>query len=245
MWLIRADQRNPVRTAGVGGWQHRGRLDRTVDRPGAPRHETPAAIVHFDAGVRQSAPEPRAEQGNTARTAPLPLTPQPRRASLGAHQPRRRGGGLVSAPSEVAFIAFGLGSQAILAAFFAARRWRPRSADRYGRLAYAVAGLGLPLGIWFLAGGNSWRLYAGPMMLGCWAVFGSYLDLWRKVEWRSPPRPGLLVPYVALYFWGADVSVVAALGPAARRVGSIPGPVCCQHRPEPHRACPQSGTPPR
>jgi hypothetical protein len=107
----------------------------------------------------------------------------------------------VPAPPEAAFIVFGLGSQAVLAAFFAARRWRPRLANSYGWLAYAVAGLGLPLGLWFLAAGYSWRLYAGPLLLGCWAVFGSYLDLWRRVEWRSPPRAGLLVPYVALYFW--------------------------------------------
>ena len=105
------------------------------------------------------------------------------------------------APAEAAFIAFGLGSQAVLAAFFAARRWRPRLADTFGRLAYAIAGLGLPLGLWMLAGGQSWRLYVGPLLLGAWALFGSYLDLWRRVEWRSPPKPGLLIPYVALYFW--------------------------------------------
>ncbi|MET4136877.1 hypothetical protein [Pseudarthrobacter sp. PvP090] len=103
--------------------------------------------------------------------------------------------------ADTAFIAFGLGTQTLLAAFFAARRWRPRLADRYGWLAYAVAGLGLPLGIWFLAGGQPWRLYTGPLLLGCWAALGSYLDLWRRMEWRSPPRMGLLIPYVALYFW--------------------------------------------
>lgn len=104
-------------------------------------------------------------------------------------------------PTEAAFIVFGLGSQAVLAAFFAARRWRPGLADRLGWLAYAVAGLGLPLGLWFLTGGQSWRLYVGPLLLGGWSLYGSYLDLWRRVEWRSPPRPGLLIPYVALYFW--------------------------------------------
>ncbi|HJV98699.1 MAG TPA: hypothetical protein VJ617_06360 [Arthrobacter sp.] len=104
-------------------------------------------------------------------------------------------------PAEALFIAFGLGSQAVLCAFFAARRWRQRLAARLGWLAYAIAGLGLPLAIWFLAEGESWRLYAGPLLLGLWALFGSYLDLWRRVEWRSPPKYGLLVPYVALYFW--------------------------------------------
>ncbi|KUM37287.1 hypothetical protein [Arthrobacter sp. EPSL27] len=104
-------------------------------------------------------------------------------------------------PEETVFTAFGLGSQALLVAYFAARRWRPPLADRFGWLAYGATGLGLPLGLWFLAGEQSWRLFGGPLLLGCWAVFGSYLDLWRRVEWRSPPRFALLVPYVALYFW--------------------------------------------
>ena len=148
------------------------------------------AAAGFDAGPGKVPPD-RAKCHGPPKN---PLTAPPRRASLGAQQPRRRGGGRVPAPPEAAFIVFGLGSQAVLAAFFAARRWRPRLANRYGWLAYAVAGLGLPLGLWFLAAGYSWRLYAGPLLLGCWAVFGSYLDLWRRVEWRSPPRPGCWSP---------------------------------------------------
>ena len=56
------------------------------------------------------------------------------------------------------FTAFGIASQAILVCFFAARRWSPLLAQRFGWLAYAFAGLGLPVGAWLFLGGQSWRL---------------------------------------------------------------------------------------
>jgi hypothetical protein len=101
----------------------------------------------------------------------------------------------------VAFAAFGLVSQAVLVMFFAARRWRPRMAERHGWIAYAFAGLGFPLGAWLILGGQSWTLCAGPLLLALWAVLGAVVDLWRRIEWRTPIRWGVFVPYVALYFW--------------------------------------------
>jgi hypothetical protein len=44
--------------------------------------------------------------------------------------------------AQGAFTNFGLASQALLAAFFAARRRWPRRADRLGRAAYALAAPG-------------------------------------------------------------------------------------------------------
>ena len=101
----------------------------------------------------------------------------------------------------VAFAAFGLASQAVLVMFFAARRWRSRMAERYGWIVYAFAGLGLPLGAWLILGGQSWRLYAGPLLLALWAALGAAVDLWRRIEWRTPIGWSVFVPYVALYFW--------------------------------------------
>jgi hypothetical protein len=100
-----------------------------------------------------------------------------------------------------AFTAFGIASQAVLVCFFSARRWAPALAVRYGWVAYAFAGLGLPLGAWLILGGQSWRLYAGPLLMASWALFGAAVDLWRPREWRSPVEWSVLVPYVALYFW--------------------------------------------
>ena len=103
--------------------------------------------------------------------------------------------------ATVAFAAFGLASQAVLVVYFAVRRWRPPLADQYGWIAYAFAGLGLPLGVWLLLGGQSWRLCVGPLLLSLWAAMGAAVDLWRRIEWRTPIRWGVFVPYVALYFW--------------------------------------------
>lgn len=99
------------------------------------------------------------------------------------------------------FAAYGLGTQTVLVCFFAARRWSPRLAQRFGWVAYAFAGLGLPLGIWLLVGGESWRIYVGPILMAAWALFGAVVDLWRPIQWRDPVRWSVLVPYVALYFW--------------------------------------------
>ena len=102
----------------------------------------------------------------------------------------------------LAFAAFGLGSQALLAAYFAARRWSPQTAQRFGWIAYAFALLGLPLGGWLLVGEGSQTLGIGPILLGLWAALGVVVDLWLQVEWRVPIRLSVFIPYVALYFFG-------------------------------------------
>jgi hypothetical protein len=101
----------------------------------------------------------------------------------------------------VAFASFGIVSQALLLAFFAARRWSPQVAKRFGWLAYAFAALGLPLGGWLFLGGQSWRLYGGPLLLALWAGLGASVDLWLRVQWRAPIKWSVFVPYVALYFF--------------------------------------------
>ena len=102
----------------------------------------------------------------------------------------------------VGFAAFGVASQAMLVCFFVARRWWPSIALRFGWLAYAFAGLGLPLGLWLLLGGEPWRFYVGPMLMAAWALFGAFVDPWRPRQWRRPPIVwNVFVPYLALYFW--------------------------------------------
>lgn len=98
-----------------------------------------------------------------------------------------------------AFMILGIGTQLLLVAFFAARRWAPDRALPLGRLAYSAAGLGLPLSVWLATDGQGWRLWAGPLILAAWAAFGATLDLWRKLEWRDPIVPRLFAPFVTLY----------------------------------------------
>jgi hypothetical protein len=103
--------------------------------------------------------------------------------------------------AELLFVAFGLATQALLLGFFAARRWSRPTADRFGWVVYALAGLGLPLGAWLLVDGQSWRMFVGPLLTAAWAAFGAGVDLWRPSEWRRPPIAwNVFVPYLALYF---------------------------------------------
>ena len=103
--------------------------------------------------------------------------------------------------AEAAFTAFGLASQAFLLGFFAAVRWGPRVAARVGWTVYAFAGLGLPLGLWLLVGGQPWRLFVGPLLMALWALLVAYVDIWRPRPWRRPPIAWtVLIPFVALFF---------------------------------------------
>ena len=99
------------------------------------------------------------------------------------------------------FVCFGTGSQLVLAAYFAARRWAPRVSGLLGLIAYALGGMGLLVAAWLAAGGESWRLWSGPVLLALWAGFGAIVDIWRKIPWREPVRLSVFVPYVTLYFF--------------------------------------------
>jgi hypothetical protein len=38
-------------------------------------------------------------------------------------------------------------------------------------------------------------------LLAAWAMLGAFVDLGRRIEWRSPIKWTVFIPYVALYFW--------------------------------------------
>ena len=99
----------------------------------------------------------------------------------------------------VAFAAFGIGSQVVLVAFFACRRWAPKLAGRYGPIAYAFGLLGLAVGAWLAISGASWRLFAGPVIFSVWAAYGAWVDLFRRIDWRLRVRWNVLGPYLTLY----------------------------------------------
>ena len=62
-----------------------------------------------------------------------------------------------------------------------------------------VGTLGLILGILFLAGDQPWYIVAAPLVNSIWAAFGYYVDTYRQIEWRSPPRWPVFIPYVGLF----------------------------------------------
>ncbi len=99
----------------------------------------------------------------------------------------------------IAFAVFGVASQGVPVCFFAARRWSPGVARRFGWLAYAFAGFGLPIGAGLFLSGESWRLVIGLLLMAVWALVGVVVDLWRQRQWRDPIKWNVFVPYVGLF----------------------------------------------
>ncbi len=103
---------------------------------------------------------------------------------------------------QVVFAIFGLASQALLVAFFAARRSWPSRADGLGKASYGFAALGLPLAILLVVGGQRATLWIGPLLMAAWALFGTIVDVWRPRPWRGPPiQWNVLGPYLVVYFF--------------------------------------------
>ncbi len=70
-------------------------------------------------------------------------------------------------------------------------------------LGAAIITLGVPAGlalVSFIRSGSGWPFYAGPVcfMLFVAAEFG--LDYLLNLEFRSPRRPDILIPYLLLFF---------------------------------------------
>jgi hypothetical protein len=102
--------------------------------------------------------------------------------------------------AEGAFVAFGLASQSLLVAFFAARRWWPRHGERLGMAGYGFAALGLPLAVLLALAGAPGTLLVGPPLMGAWALLGWTVDVYRPRPWRGPPIDlRVMVPFVGVY----------------------------------------------
>ena len=101
---------------------------------------------------------------------------------------------------QALFVAFAFLVQVLLIINFVARNWRPSLERKHGWLLYTMVGLlGLILGILFLAGDQPWYIVAAPLVNSIWAAFGYYVDTYRQISWRSPPRWPVFIPYVGLF----------------------------------------------
>jgi hypothetical protein len=101
--------------------------------------------------------------------------------------------------TEVLFIAWAFLFQAVLIIHFALRKWRFHIVMRYGWIVYA---LGLPaagLSIYLLLAGESWSFWLAGFLYLIWAIFGYTVEYVQHIEWRSPIRWSILMPYLTLY----------------------------------------------
>ena len=70
-------------------------------------------------------------------------------------------------------------------------------------LGYVMIALGVPAAVAmvaFLLSGAGWLYWLGPALYLAFVVFEVIVDYVRPVEFRSPRRPEILVPYLLLFF---------------------------------------------
>jgi len=96
------------------------------------------------------------------------------------------------------FTIFGFASQILLLGFFAAHLWRRAEDVRLGRLVYGMGVVALLLGIAFVAQGQPWYLVLAFALYAGWSALGAFVDIFRPIAWREPPRLSILIPYAGL-----------------------------------------------
>ncbi len=71
------------------------------------------------------------------------------------------------------------------------------------RIGLVIAALAVPACaalVDFVRQGSAW--WMGPAIFVTFVILMLVVDYWRPIEFRSPPRPSVLVPYLVLFFGG-------------------------------------------
>lgn len=97
------------------------------------------------------------------------------------------------------YVIWALLFQIVLILHFALRRWRFDTAMRYGRMVYALSIPAAVLSIFMVLGGKTWSLWIGGFIYLVWGVYGFWVEYVKKIQWRSPPRWQVFIPYILLY----------------------------------------------
>lgn len=98
------------------------------------------------------------------------------------------------------FIIWAFLFQILLIAHFAIRKPLFESYTvKYGWIFYALCIPAIVISIVFIRGGKSWSFWLGGFLFLVYAVFGYWVDFVAQIQFRSPIRPSVAVPYVVLY----------------------------------------------
>ncbi len=100
---------------------------------------------------------------------------------------------------ETLYAATALLFQALLVAHFALRRWRFQLVLHYGWIFYALSLPAAAVSVALFAAGAPWYLWIGGGLFVVWAAFGGWVEYVRRLEWRTPIRWSIFIPYIALY----------------------------------------------
>jgi hypothetical protein len=101
---------------------------------------------------------------------------------------------------DILFVVWAFLFQVALIVHFSLRRWLFSAyIERYGWLLYVLALPAFVVSLILLRGGKSWSLWLGGVIFLVWGLYGFIVEYVRRIEWRSPIRWSVFVPYVFLY----------------------------------------------
>jgi hypothetical protein len=90
--------------------------------------------------------------------------------------------------------------QVILIAHFALRRrFFVSYTLQYGWIVYALCIPAVAISVLLLLGGKNWSFWLGGFLFLLFAAFGYWVDYVAEIEFRSPFRVSIALPYVLLY----------------------------------------------
>jgi hypothetical protein len=100
---------------------------------------------------------------------------------------------------DLLFVSTSFLFQIILVFHFALRKWRFKTAIRYGWIVYVLSIPAAAISILILVRGKSWGLWLGGFIYIIWAIYGYYVEYIKKIQWRSPIYWPVFGPYIVLY----------------------------------------------
>jgi len=100
---------------------------------------------------------------------------------------------------EILFVVFAFLFQIVLILHFAMRKWYFDLAIRRGWIVYALSLPAVALSLYLLLNNQLWDYWAAGFLFLAWAAFGYLVEYKLRIEFRLPPRWGILVPYLLLY----------------------------------------------
>jgi hypothetical protein len=101
---------------------------------------------------------------------------------------------------EFLFVLWAFFFQIVLILHFAFRkRFFENYTLKYGWMVYALSLPAVVISFILLLGGKPWAFWLGGFLFLVYAAFGYWVDYIKGIQWRSPPRYSILIPYVSLY----------------------------------------------
>lgn len=100
---------------------------------------------------------------------------------------------------ELLYVITAIIFQIVLVIHFAIRKWRFETAIRYGAIVYALSIPAFIVSIILLLNSMNWGFWLGGFIYLVWAIYGHVVEYVKKMEWRSPIRLSIFIPYIILY----------------------------------------------